>query len=479
MKHPNVSILIVNFNGRILLEKCLASLQKISYPKDTFEVILVDNHSTDDSVAYTKKNFPWVKVVVSKTNSGFTGGNNLALEHATGDLIVMLNNDTQVDTHWLSALVEAAHKNPNVGLFTSRLRFATPYIRLKIRTRAIQRSDVEESIDFSPIGLMIENVTCQQKKMNDLVWYGQGFYPAVHGVITTRWTKEEAYIYLPFPPSAWENKESIRYTLTFHGYPTDQPFTAPIELSFGNEKPFYKNEIKPQTVKQIPVEVTFNDIKKNQVWFIQNAGNVLLHDGYSKDRGSLIRLEASERTEFYELESEYYLQPKIIPAICGASCMVRRQVINDVGFLDGHYFMYYEDVELSVRAWKAGWDSLYVPESLVFHHHKATTSQTPKVFFLHLAERNHLFFTYTHYPITVFLQQFVLFLTRLMLNIARCTISFLREDLERYDRWKTQSMARIFALRDFAQLFTHLTKNRLFWQQKSNRSFKDLERMMY
>ena len=59
---PFVSIIILNYNGRKWLDECFQSLSKLRYPQDRYEVILGDNASTDDSVEYTKENYPWVRV---------------------------------------------------------------------------------------------------------------------------------------------------------------------------------------------------------------------------------------------------------------------------------------------------------------------------------------------------------------------------------------------------------------------------------
>jgi GT2 family glycosyltransferase len=105
---PFVSVIVLNFNGKHFLERCLSSLQFINYPKDRYEVLLVDNGSTDGSVEYAKTRFPEVKTVVFPQNYGFGGGNNRAVRYAKGGYIAFLNNDTQVTARWLSELVEAS-----------------------------------------------------------------------------------------------------------------------------------------------------------------------------------------------------------------------------------------------------------------------------------------------------------------------------------------------------------------------------------
>lgn len=93
-QRPIVSIILVNWNGIKWLDKCLASLTTQTYPN--FEIILVDNNSTDNSVSFVTKNFPSVKVIKSPTNAGFASGNNLGINSARGEYIILLNTDTWV-----------------------------------------------------------------------------------------------------------------------------------------------------------------------------------------------------------------------------------------------------------------------------------------------------------------------------------------------------------------------------------------------
>lgn len=103
---PLVSVIIVSWNGRAYLADCLASLRKQTI--GCHEVILVDNGSTDDSVALVRHHFPEVVLVQSTRNLGFVEGNLLGLRQARGEWIALLNNDTIADPGWLEALLAAA-----------------------------------------------------------------------------------------------------------------------------------------------------------------------------------------------------------------------------------------------------------------------------------------------------------------------------------------------------------------------------------
>lgn len=116
---PAASIVIPNWNGVRLLKICLPSLQKQSF-KD-FEVIVVDNGSTDGSVKFINRFYPEVKVVELDKNIGFSPAVNLGIKHSQGRYIILLNNDTRVDQHCLKWLVRAAQAHPEVGMVAAKL----------------------------------------------------------------------------------------------------------------------------------------------------------------------------------------------------------------------------------------------------------------------------------------------------------------------------------------------------------------------
>ncbi len=114
------SVVIVNFNGRHHLEKCLPSLE--ACPPSAGEVILVDNGSSDDSVAWTRANHPSVTIVETGANLGFGGANRVGIERAKGAFVVLLNSDTVVEPGWLPALLRPLREEGDVAATCSTLR---------------------------------------------------------------------------------------------------------------------------------------------------------------------------------------------------------------------------------------------------------------------------------------------------------------------------------------------------------------------
>ena len=118
---PSVAILIPNWNGRALLETCLPPLAAQSYPN--YQIILIDNHSQDDSVAYTQANYPDVHIIQNEENLGFSRGVNVGLKSQTADVVVLLNNDVIVREGWLEALIRPTLDDPQIGIAGCKLLY--------------------------------------------------------------------------------------------------------------------------------------------------------------------------------------------------------------------------------------------------------------------------------------------------------------------------------------------------------------------
>jgi GT2 family glycosyltransferase len=120
MERPFVSIIIVNFNGKHFLKDCLSTVLETNYPN--FEVIFVDNASTDKSVDFVNSKFnknKSFKLITNRENLGFGPANNAGFKIAKGDYIVFLNNDTSVEPEWLATLVDAMENDATIGLASS------------------------------------------------------------------------------------------------------------------------------------------------------------------------------------------------------------------------------------------------------------------------------------------------------------------------------------------------------------------------
>jgi GT2 family glycosyltransferase len=118
---PTVTVVVLNWNGREYLADCFDSLLALDYPKDRLELMMVDNGSTDDSVAFVRRAYPHVSIVETGRNLGFAGGNNAGARAAKGEYAAFLNNDAHVYPDWLIKLIEAVQSDPSVVCAGSRM----------------------------------------------------------------------------------------------------------------------------------------------------------------------------------------------------------------------------------------------------------------------------------------------------------------------------------------------------------------------
>ncbi len=119
-REPLVSILVLNYNGKKFLKECFDSILKSTYPN--FEIVLVDNNSSDDSSAYTQANYPMVKIVQTHRNAGYSRAYNIAFREVQGKYYILLNNDVVVAENWLEPLVSVAESDSKIGALQPKIR---------------------------------------------------------------------------------------------------------------------------------------------------------------------------------------------------------------------------------------------------------------------------------------------------------------------------------------------------------------------
>lgn len=120
---PLVSIITINYNQAQLTCDLLASLRRVTYP--SIEVIVIDNNSIEDPGPIAR-DFPEAKLIVSPVNLGFAGGNNLGIQASTGDYLLFLNNDTEVDAGFIEPLVSLFKSNPDAGAASPKILYHEP-----------------------------------------------------------------------------------------------------------------------------------------------------------------------------------------------------------------------------------------------------------------------------------------------------------------------------------------------------------------
>lgn len=116
------SVIVVNWNGRPFLQPCLRALKAQTWRG--FEVIVVDNGSTDGSVELLEAEFSWVELIRNVENRGFAAANNQGIRASNAPFVATLNNDAQPEPGWLGALVQALESGADVGACASKMLFA-------------------------------------------------------------------------------------------------------------------------------------------------------------------------------------------------------------------------------------------------------------------------------------------------------------------------------------------------------------------
>ncbi len=119
--NPLVSVIIVNWNGMKYIKECLDSLFNQSY--SNYEIILVDNASSDGSVEFVEKNYPKVRIIRNKENLGFAEGNNIGIHETKGELVALFNPDAVAEKEWLSKLVSVLQSSNTIGAATGKIYY--------------------------------------------------------------------------------------------------------------------------------------------------------------------------------------------------------------------------------------------------------------------------------------------------------------------------------------------------------------------
>ena len=120
MHYPKVAVVILNYNGRIHLERFLPFVYNSTYPN--LQLILGDNASTDDSVAYVESCFPNISIIKNETNYGYAEGYNQVLKKVEADYFVLLNSDVEVTDNWIEPVIKLMESDPLIAAAQPKVR---------------------------------------------------------------------------------------------------------------------------------------------------------------------------------------------------------------------------------------------------------------------------------------------------------------------------------------------------------------------
>lgn len=114
-----VTIIIPNYNGKHFMKPCLESLENQTYKE--FQILVVDNHSTDGTIEYMKESYPEIELLALEQNYGFSAAVNIGIRHAKTPYVILLNNDTTVDKNYVSEMVKAIEASPRIFSVSSKM----------------------------------------------------------------------------------------------------------------------------------------------------------------------------------------------------------------------------------------------------------------------------------------------------------------------------------------------------------------------
>ncbi len=183
-KLPLVSIITVNYNQAQVTLEMLASLKESSF--QNIEVIVVDNASKINPKPLILKHFPDVKVILSKENLGFSGGNNIGIRAAKGDFLFFINNDTEVTKDLIQTLLDTFESNPEIGILS-------PLICYHPRPKGYEKDVIQYAGTTKVNAMTARNTTIGEMEMDEGQYIKARPTAYVHGaaMMTTRKVVEE------------------------------------------------------------------------------------------------------------------------------------------------------------------------------------------------------------------------------------------------------------------------------------------------
>jgi hypothetical protein len=360
-ERPLVHVVVVDHDGGDLTLDCLRSVVASDWPVDRLRIVLVDNASRTPVTATVTRELPTVHVVTSPTNLGFAGGANLGMrERGDADFVALLNNDATVTPGWLGPLVDTFRGAPDIGAACPKILLSTPAVEITLESPVHRRGRG----DRRDLGVRVSGARVHGTDVWGRAQLVEGFWgyePMPADEPGGQWTGGRARLRVPVAAPSPPGHVELRLA-------ADGPVTV-VARSGTAETALVVDRTPAWGVvasDATPVEV------------INNVGSTISADGYGADRGWL------------EVDRGQYDAPADVPAWCGAAVLLSRAYLDDTGLFDERLFLYYEDIELSLRGAARGWRYRTAPEAVVRHVHSASSIEGSPLAFHH-NERNRLF----------------------------------------------------------------------------------------
>ncbi|AJY74600.1 glycosyltransferase family 2 protein [Paenibacillus beijingensis] len=363
VSHFDVSIIIVNYNGKKYFKDLFDSFLTLKASDISYEIIVVDNNSIDDSITYLKNNYEAriknLKILNPGQNLGFAGGNNYGVKHANGEYIVFLNNDTRVEPDWLYNLYHGI-KTSGAGIVSSKLVFFYDYLKVQVKTTDKLMLSTNITINGEPYRVDPKFCTNLLYEKDRLVCFGHTVF----------------YI----PVIDLEQGQTVVFDVIQHTE-NDRLVIGDVEKEVSEElgSTFIFNKNTIQTLKRT---------------LVQNAGSGIDENYNGYDIG------------FCQEDQGQFSERTLINNACGAAMMMLKTDFDDVQGFDEYFFMYYEDTDLSYKIREKGKTIVYIPDSIVRHIHTGSSKEWSPFFVYHVY-RNRLLFIFKHFSTQIYLKQWI------------------------------------------------------------------------
>lgn len=368
MIKDKISIITVNYNGLNYLGPLFDSLEKQTYKN--YEIVFVDNNSSDDSIDFVKKNYPNVKIVKNDRNLGFAGGNNSALPYCDGEYVALINNDMVADANWLQGMYRSILRE-NADIIGSKILFYKPFVTLKFKTNTFNHAGNNLGEDRRDLGCKIEsNISFKNVSYRKTIFLNNTFGEEVGSGKNYHWIGSDAIIKLPV------DLNLDKFILEFEASKSNFQKREKLSILVGGEK-IFEDYVSGEFIK-FSINVDRNLIVDSAKCVINNAGSEIDPiTGSGRDIG------------MNEDDCGQYDTPKELFSLCGGSMLIKKELVNRYGLFDDYFFAYYEDADFCWRMKNKKKKIFFEPRSFVYHVHTGTSREWSPFFRYHV-ERNRL-----------------------------------------------------------------------------------------
>jgi GT2 family glycosyltransferase len=360
---PQVTVVVLNWNGAHLLPDCLGGLAAQDLPEGRMAVWVVDNASRDGSLELLRDRYPWVRAIANPSNDGFAGGNNVALREVDTPFVALINNDARPEPDWLRRLLEPFEEPgaERLGAVSAKLVFLPRFLAVELATPGFAPG----TLDTRELGVRVYRVAVDGTDVTERVlWDRVAYAPEGDGPARFRWTRPAGMLLVPVDRQ--DGDTPIRL-----GLRVAAETTKPVELTWAGGTGGGKAEPEPVDLEvEVPAGARLVDV-------LNNAGSMVFRDGYGADRA------------YQELDRGQYQRPEEVFAFCGGAVCFRAEALRQAGVFDDDFFLYYEDTDLSWRLRALGWRIRYQPAAVARHMHSASSVEWSPLFVFH-TDRNRL-----------------------------------------------------------------------------------------